>query len=71
MTKVEFEKSAETITALVGDLFEVGAIYRQGDDFVFSLAYRYAPISPETPQGTPQNSAATGSLLPTATTASS
>jgi membrane-associated protease RseP (regulator of RpoE activity) len=37
----DFERRAAAITALVADLFEIDAHYRQGENLVLSLSFRY------------------------------
>jgi len=36
------EKKAKAIVALLSDLFEISAVYRQGKELVFSLGFRFA-----------------------------
>lgn len=44
MPKRDFDKDTEAITLLVSDLYDVNAVYRQGNDLAFSLSWRYAPV---------------------------
>ena len=41
MDDSDFDKNTATISALLNDLFEVAAVYRQRDGLVFSLTYRF------------------------------
>ncbi len=44
MDNSEFDRHARAVSGLVIDMFEINAVYRQNDDLVLSLAYRFAPM---------------------------